>query len=124
MLERQARTGADLHLKAFRNGDGEAGRNRMAGTGLEGEFLGSDDVHSCRASRRVGRQRQALAMRQPLKCDVDHAFFFRAGAFLRPPFLTGPFAALASISATASSSVTAFGSALFGKVACVAPSLT
>ena len=41
-------------------------------------------------------------------------FFFLAG-LLRLPF-DGPFAALASISATASSRVTALGSALFGKV--------
>ena len=41
-------------------------------------------------------------------------FFFRPLA-PRVLLLAGPFAALASISATASSSVTAFGSALFGK---------
>ena len=48
--------------------------------------------------------------------------FFLAGAF-RLPF-DGPLAALASINATASTSVTALGSADLGSVAWVDPSLT
>ena len=49
------------------------------------------------------------------------AFFFTAAFFF--PF-AGPFAARASISATASSAVIASGSAVFGKVALVVPSVT
>ncbi len=61
-------------------------------------------------------------------CRVCGSYFFLAGAFrlagaLRLPF-DGPLAAFSAINVTASSRVTALGSALFGSVAWVVPSLT
>ena len=117
MLERQPRARADLDLVPRRDGDGEAGGDGMALARPQGDVLGGDHVHPRRAMAGVARQRQPFAMRQPGQGNADHFFFLRAG------FFDGPFAALASIRATASSNVTAFGSAVFGKVACVVPSV-
>src|SRR3546814_7894654 len=61
---------------------------------------------------------------------LDAVFFagaFFAAAFFGAAFFfpfAGPFAALASISATASSAVSASGSSVLGKVALVVPSVT
>src|SRR6187399_3133691 len=105
---------------AWRDGDGEAGRNGMACAWSKDNVFGRDDIHAGSAVAGIGRQRQSLAMRQAIDRDPDHFFF----AFRLAGFFDGPLATLASIRATASSSVTAFGSAVLGSVAWVAPSLT
>src|SRR6185436_20625448 len=88
----------------------------------EGEVLGRNDVEAGSALCRIGRRRQILAMRQPLKLDIDHFAFFRA--VRRPFFAGGPFAARSSINRTASSSVTLLGSLPLASVALVVPSVT
>src|SRR5690606_15280279 len=79
----------------------------------------------------LGRQRAQFAdlFRGPRLAVAGellaHALAFFAGAFFRPPFFfAGPFAARASISATACSAVTSSGLRSLGNVALVAPSVT
>ena len=119
MLERQARAWPNLHFVAGWNSDREAGRDRVALPRCERNILRRHDIETGSVFRRPRRKRKPCAVRQPLKLDLDQ-FDFLA---LRAPFFAGPFAALASIRRTASSRVMALGSAPFGKVACVVPSL-
>src|SRR5205823_11012238 len=120
-LQRQSRAWPHLDLVSFGDCDREAGRDGVALARRQREALRGYDVEPGSVLSRTGRKRQALAMRQALEVDFDHFDFFRVGR--RPPFFAGPLAAFSSIRRTASSSVTAFGSAPLGKVACVVPSL-
>ncbi len=120
MLEREAGTGPHLHFIAMRDCQGEAGGDGVPLARRQGDVLGRHDIQPGCMVARPHRQRQTFAVSQALKFDLDHALrFLRAGFFF-----DGPLAALASISATASSRVTALGSAVLGRVAWVAPSLT
>ena len=91
-----------------------------AGIFLEVAFQPLDAFGVEVVGRLVEEQDRRLLDKQAGERDADHFFFAlrRAGRF------DGPLAAFSSISATAWSSVTAFGSAVFGRVAWVAPSLT
>src|SRR5690606_30167675 len=71
VLERQARTWADLDFVAFRDRHGKAAGHGMARTGYDGHILCGDDVHSGCADGRIGRKGQIGAMRQAPDADRD-----------------------------------------------------
>ncbi len=74
MLGRQARTRADLHLKAQGNGPAQARRNHGPRAGAQGHGLvvrhGGAQVHPGGPHRLIGRQGQALGVRQAEDGDL------------------------------------------------------
>ena len=71
MFQRKAGARADLHLMARGDGDGEAGRDRVARAGGQGHAFRRDHVQPRRVIARISGERQAVAMRQSKQRDLD-----------------------------------------------------
>ena len=71
MLERQPRTRSHLHLIAIGDRDREAGGDRVARAGREGEILGGNDVEPGGTLGGVGGEGKALAVGEAFDGDGD-----------------------------------------------------
>src|SRR5688500_18180200 len=67
VLDRQARSRANLDLVALGDGDCEARSHGMPRARLKRQAFGSDDVESCRAVTCITGRRKAVAVRQALE---------------------------------------------------------